>query len=1012
MSPRRMDISSLLCQDDPQPPQLSPKPRSIDALLHHPYSNSPTQPMQHSPTSSRSPTLQRDSVASHHSSRPPYSRSSPIVAPYSTESHPLSSQHRALSSSTFALPHSYSPTDPMHPRYTNLPFSTQPFPSLANPGHSPTMTSPTTIHPAPKQRSPFIGLEALVHVASQERRRISAGSTASSASIERDRDPERPVFHHEIVVSPLTDRPTATRAPSYLPASNFPPSTHPADHIPHGYSARDPPLHPHPQRHSYPASHPNSQRSPLHLDDEHRPHKRFRASRSPSPSSSHPNPSTIEILAPSPLPHAVPQLTLRGRSDSAGGGYPPVPQRKPSYSESHHRSYIYPPPESPVASSLGPAHFPSTAQPTGPVTPPFPPYMPHSRHSPSSSSSHISPVYPSHHSYPPSYLQSPSRRPSSHSLPPQQQTPSLPTSTPVSIHSISHLQPRSPILHRDARSASFTSPSAPKMTGGISLLRDDLPPPQEVPRCQQPSHGRFLPEEEHPYVQVQAHVPVQAPIPRLARAVWENEGDNAAKESYPSVLLQTSVSNSREESRDVRLPAPGPTRQALQLSPPDERIMDRKTEATASLAHLVEELSEQQKQIQTKLSPRPVTPSRASDIEQPSVREPAVVDPTPMEQDASLIREHPSKELEDEYRDMEEPMDELPTQTTPPSPSVAPAVVARTPSLTPDPLPSLPGQATQSPPPTLMSLTPPPSQIQEEIIDTPQPLVIMVLAQDPSRPSSPSAPMEPICPSRGEQDTEESIVDSQTEEHGDLSTQLLPTPPAAMETEVDNQSKESAQQVMAVDPSALKPILPSESAPDAIPPRVLDVVVPDTSHFSEPEVQIKREPKLEDESESAQPIVGASHSLTPLPAVKVEMHPDTDVLVSNSPPLPSDCRSEEVVESNHDITTTRIVDMDVDEELLSLVEGAPRRRRSPPVGTGTGTDILTVKADEVPEQGLQVPAVVMDEQRDRESMPPPAPSTKKGDSTDKSKDKGTLVGAAASSKKKKQDAASKVHPRI
>ena len=183
MSPRRMDISSLLHHpDDPHPP----RPRTIDALLHHPH--------------------------------PPASLLSILNSPHDSRT----TQHH-------------------HPHH-----------------------SPPADHPHP--RPPFLGLDALVHVASEERRRISASSLPDRDSerdlathLDRDRFPERDLSH-----SFVHDHDRPSRHYTY-PLSSYPPS-----------------LHRHPD-------------SPPLFQDNLRPHKRSRDAGPPSPPRS---PS----LVPGPLP--------------------------------------------------------------------------------------------------------------------------------------------------------------------------------------------------------------------------------------------------------------------------------------------------------------------------------------------------------------------------------------------------------------------------------------------------------------------------------------------------------------------------------------------------------------------------------------------------------------------------------------------------------------------------------------------------------------------------------------
>lgn len=542
------------------------------------------------------------------------------------------------------------------------------------------------------------------------------------------------------------------------------------------------------------------------------------------------------------------------------------------------------------------------------------------------------------------------------------------------------------------------------MTGGISLLSDFLPP-REVP---QSSHGRFSPEEERPYVQVQARVPVQAPIPRLAKALWDNEDDNATRDLHPLPSLQTTVSSSREESQDLRPPAPGPMREALhaQSFPTDERVMNDETYANARLAYLPETLSEQlkpdleqQRQVSAKPSPRPVSPMRESDTEESPTDESVVVNATPIEQEVSLASEHPNEGSENEDRDIQEPVDELPARTPPlPPASVAEVAVERSPSPTPSEPPrsslSSPQRGPLNPPESLsVSSASPPCQVQEPIlVAASQSPLHAAPAEEPLHSLPTPSPIESIAPSQAQQ--EEFVV----------TQPAAPTPHPAMENEADEQSKDSMHQTLDIDASDLKPMSLSESVPDIISPEVLNVVSPDATYF-EPEMQAKPELKLEQESNVVQPTAVSSHSPTPPPMIKAEAHPDIDALISMSFPPPSDRRSAEVLESNDGVETPCVMDMDVDEELLSLLEGPPRR--SQPATVGTRIPAVTVEG---PEQGLRVPVAAVDEQRDRESMPPSASRTKKGEKGDKYKDKS--VTPAASSKKKKHEAVSKVCLRI
>ncbi|KAG8219847.1 hypothetical protein J3R82DRAFT_825 [Butyriboletus roseoflavus] len=197
MSPRRMDISSLLRHPSPPPDDSpAPRPRTIDALLHH----------------------------------PPASLLSILNSPKQR-------------------PHTPSPADHPHPR------------------------------------PPFLGLDALVHVASEERRRITAVSASSlpdrdllATHLNRDRFPEPASFVH--------DQDRLSR------------------HYTHPLSSYPAPLHRHPD-------------PPSPFQDNLRPHKRSRDAGPPSPPRS-----------PSPFP-LVPSPSTRHHSSASPTTNYPTLRRQP-----------------------------------------------------------------------------------------------------------------------------------------------------------------------------------------------------------------------------------------------------------------------------------------------------------------------------------------------------------------------------------------------------------------------------------------------------------------------------------------------------------------------------------------------------------------------------------------------------------------------------------------------------------------------------------------------------------
>ncbi|KAF5377475.1 hypothetical protein D9615_005365 [Tricholomella constricta] len=133
MASRRLDISSLLCNDQvPEPVVLAPH-------LRHPAQSSTPSYARHAPSPSMSPTF------------PPTSQ-----MPYS---------HRPSSSHSYPSRHRLSP--PLNP-YPLPP------PSLPSPRQFASPASSTA------HKLPSFGLEALVQAATEERRRISGGSSTES----------------------------------------------------------------------------------------------------------------------------------------------------------------------------------------------------------------------------------------------------------------------------------------------------------------------------------------------------------------------------------------------------------------------------------------------------------------------------------------------------------------------------------------------------------------------------------------------------------------------------------------------------------------------------------------------------------------------------------------------------------------------------------------------------------------------------------------------------------------
>ncbi|KAG6336952.1 hypothetical protein ID866_2146 [Astraeus odoratus] len=943
-----------------QPPlsiALAEKPRTIDALLHHPHahtrshttasqappmdlyqrpssSHSPTalasllrQPPQLSPqtpvspAASRSPTVSKDQqttlsptisshrlsqspVAAYHPTRAqfshpqplPQARSSPFAAPYSglsvssPETHTQAYQSRPLSSSTFALPHPHSPTDVLHQRHATYPFSGPAHAPISSAtGVSPANTTASIGHGQPstsKQRSSFVGLEALVHVASEERRRLSGGSSTSSTSAGATPD-----------VAPGT---TSLLGPAYLVSST--------------------------------------------------------------------------------------QSGSRVGQSSPGSG-------------------------APVASAPYPHHSSLTT-----CTSQHPPSAPH--------------------------LQSPSRYLATHPLPPQQRTPP-PT------HFISHPRPHTPSPHREIGTVTFNNSGVPKMAGKVSLPRDDSSPSREVQPYQKSKFGPFSIEEELPPVQVQALGPVQAPIPRPAKVVWGDTADNPAREmGVPTVLQSSALNNWEMESRHHSPPTTNHIQQWQQVQHPLHKCppMDGAPEVETTLDHFHEQLPEQS-------TPSPAhkseVPAKQQDgvtiialhtwkIEEAPPQECAKESVYPAKQDVESPLESAGNEIELECEDMQrhgEVTDGSTKQTSvpttiviarPPTPTLQEQTVCAPSSpieqkFDDDPVPPLKSPS----PPAPVCVPPDPHrrpvlQVHEEFSLPPSPPPVTELPEQSfSHPVTPTSLCSPSHPSP--QSTPvllPTIVESSASQesgHPDLQTETpecpsiqCPLPPHVPEEATPEELPDGyVNKALVVELSDSKPELKSEPLPETASSKTLEFSPLDVQCESKPETEVELEPA---EPQVFQAIGNRERSPTSSPTVKTDGQNDAynmDFLVATPSPYPTDRMSVAASESNQDAVADQMMDIDVDEELLSLVEDRrPARTHIP--RTEKSTDGPVRRTSEIPEHGqpgLRASVAITDGERERESMPPPAPRTKKGDRVDK--DKAASTTPDASGKKKKQESPSK-----
>lgn len=500
------------------------------------------------------------------------------------------------------------------------------------------------------------------------------------------------------------------------------------------------------------------------------------------------------------------------------------------------------------------------------------------------------------------------------------------------------------------------------MVGGISLLREDVSPP----RFETSRH-----RTDPPYLRVQEHLPVQSPIPRLPAAAWDVRQDTP-----PSEVI---LSSNRENKSELQQP-----------------------QSSFPVVPLPSQFSEFESYTPVGLHLQPGSPP-VSKTSNPLMQQQSVQDTHPTEQIFSLPlarTDNPEVYIEAQSfadsRNAQEDGSSVDQSTAKTwfaqrGPTPRPGSPSRTPS-------SLPERylAGDTPSPVEILATPPP------VSPAPPPRGSPPVASVPASPHSERVAPEhthsymtsprptPSPPPHAVQREARQGIDSgrtqAPEPENEPSHALAPTKNEKVEEELADLLPEP----MAVDDSTRKPALPLELVPEGDAP-VMPVVSPAIQH-SEPELGHKLEGEGGD-FHVTEPAASRDSSATPSTCIKAEVHPEADnvdtFLPISSPPE-VDCKSARKFEGSHDIVG---MDVDVDEELLSLIEDRPPIRRVQPRSA-------SAQAPRVGEESEQGPAVsrasatVTDEEPEPDSALPPIQRTKKGAST-------------TAAKKKKQETASK-----
>ncbi|KIK94839.1 hypothetical protein PAXRUDRAFT_422614 [Paxillus rubicundulus Ve08.2h10] len=1122
-------------------PSSSHSPTSVISLLNHPVQYPPGSQSPSSSVASYSPTASRDTrqetialntnvspghsahrstespIAAYQPSRPPTStsRPSPLTLPHTF---PRSapdvlhlSQHRALSS-TFS--HPYSPTevaqqrDASGPDYMSTSASVSASPPVA---YVTSSSAPASVQA--KLRSPFLGLEALVHVASEERRRISGGSDVSSKSTggglgewnrekelarengfvrerERDRDDEDYAHAHRSTnpnPSPVHDREMPSRSTRHY--------GYPITHVPvgasysvasgmHSYPQLQLQLESHP--HSHRSSHP-SQMSPLHqspsmsYEDEARPHKRHRESRSPSLSRSRSRSPGARIAAK--------RVSSRGELTS-----PRVRRAAEIRSTDHHRNranvtdnyptarqhahqpcqHVEPPsslaPIAPVPGMLvagiddrvGPAPmstpFPpplsgsyAASHPAGHMTPA--PLQPASPRAPSYVHHPIQVSPPSHYSFP--HNQSPHQHSPQHFHP--QLHHSQGQSQTASPHSAALLPA---LLPTTIQSMPPSYAHGSKTAGGAGVLRPDSPPRREVLRPEStpreavtyegPRHGASREQPKYESMsqescELSIRAPLQAPVPRLARAVWDDEDDGMGMMDVQAPLDDDKSWERVVPRKQLQLlhpqpltsPHVHPERPNKRKSEDHEAILVKKVEVPSEHKHQPMRVWEETAlapRAPRRVSPTPILYAASSqNISEGSARQ-EVLGETKRGHDEQLVVEY---QVKDEVADKSvSPPSLSPTRSI--SPSLAPIIACSpAPPVHHTRLEPYPPRSELSPSaPVFHPEAQPMSPVQSHspIKSEPRASALPPKFSTPEcspHPPDPPAPVPAASP----------ILDLQSEHLGP-EPEPEPEPEPGRSSTVRSGPDISRSPSHECKPIESEPTLKGKPVPEV---GVMHDAIMSDGPIQEPSPEHVQPPTLTQGpwpsgTPEVQPKLECFHGQSwippqlPLPVpspVKEEPNSLPDGIPINhpksSPRQPP--KSERSAEQQQAVTNSPM--MDVDEELLSLVEdhvpspaavlpvkpnGQARSKSATPfaVGGSTGgggdqgsSGLADGSSSSMPSQPLpKVPAIIGDQEKDRASMPPPAPPTKKADKVEK--EKGTLVAGDATGSKKKKEGTSKV----
>ncbi|KAI6162227.1 hypothetical protein EDD17DRAFT_597189 [Pisolithus thermaeus] len=641
-----------------------------------------------------------------------------------------------------------------------------------------------------------------------------------------------------------------------------------------------------------------------HVDvDYHRPHKRPRDSRSASPRRpTSPNTSTLPATPPPFQPHQ--HHTPRGRSTSTSGG---SQHRHPQLDSQYSHPYVaHPTSRAAHPSTLSPLLHPKTS-----------PLLSHT-------------------------LPSPSRHPQLHSLLSQPQTPPQPT----------HHLP----FHRDSGTPSTNSVSAPRMAGGISLLREDVPPPGvEISRYQE---YRTALEQDLPYLQVQAHLPVQSPIPRLPTAAWDVRQDTPPKERTSSSRRehQPTLGQGFQQPWVPHLPTVSPgvdSYTTVEPLPQPEPLHVDQTGIPLAQQQSVEDalLAEQD----TSLSCPCADNTEVSTDVQISADNRNTQDVGSVDQSAAKARfaqRWPTPHLESPI-----PTPPVPEPRDTPSPV---EILANSPPLLPR----------ESPPIASISASPHSETAPPE--------------QTPSHPSSiPSPRSMSSPPPHTVQHEALQVTNEERVQVHEPETELLLTP--VKNEKVEEEHADLPSEPMAVDDSIIqKPPPDLEPASEAVRP--VTPAAPPAIQHSEPDLGVKLEGEGTGSPQVTLPSASRESSPTPSVYIKPEPHPEADngdTLSPTSSPPEADYRSTGTFQGSYDAVG---MDIDVDEELLSLVEDRPPARR--------------VRTSGMTPQGRLVSrasAAITDEEPELDSALPPIQRMKKGERS----------ASATAAKKRKQETTSK-----